>query len=474
MKTAHNTDVSLASDASVALSCLTPDTKVHLVRALKARLKNPFSSAESLRAQMAQGITFQMLANVLGQASSFLSLLIAARLLGKEQYGRFALIQSTVNTFIGVGALGLGITATKYVSEYRVRAPERVGRVLGLSCSIATVAAFAFAAAYLFACPLMVSGDYVGRIQVGAICVFFTALNGYQLGALAGFENFRTIARVSAIAACLNPVATAVLAHYFALMGALAALSLNSVIVWCFYHFAVKGECRRWNCAVAFHGILAESRCLFTMSAPASLSGIVASLATWISTLMLSKQSNGLDQLALWSAANSLRLMVMFIPLILVRVMMPRLNFLRAHTQERPYAHAFRIFILSTACTSGGMGLFLAICSQQLLSLFGKGFVDADGVVHILLLSAVIEAVAGSLSQALVVQGRMWHQMATMAAWSLVLVAITRITAHAGARGIAIANLVAWSVAVCIYFGVARIREETRWAQSNFGGVTNE
>lgn len=427
--------------------------------------------ADSLRAQMAKGATFQMLASVLTQASSFLSILIAARLLGKEQYGRFALVQSTVNTFIGVGALGLGITATKYVSEYRLSSPERVGRVLGLSCSVATVAAFAFAVAYLLACPFIVGEAYLGRVRIGAICVFFTALNGYQLGALAGFENFRTIARVSATAALMNPAVTALLAHYFELAGALASLSLNSFVVWWVYHFAVKEECRRWNCTPTFRGILGESRCLLTMSAPASLSGIVASLATWISTLMLSNQPDGLDQLALWSAANSLRLMVMFIPLILVRVAMPRLNFLRVHTQEHRFIHAFRVFVFTTACTSGGMGIFLALFSEQLLALFGKGFSDTGGVVHILLVSAVVEAVAGSLSQALVVQGRMWHQVLAMGSWSLVLVAIAGMTAQAGARGIAIANLIAWSIAIGIYLRVAHVREENSRSQPILKGI---
>ncbi len=415
-----------------------------------------------------------MLANVVAQASSFLSLLIAARLLGKEQYGRFALVQSTVNTFIGVGALGLGITATKYVSEYRVRMPERVGRVLGLSCLVAIVAALVFAIGYFITCPFIVSSDYVGRIRIGAICIFFTALNGYQQGALAGFENFRRIARISAMTAFLNPVVMAISTQYFGLAGALTALSFNSFLVWCFYHFAVEQECRRWNCRLIFRGILAESRCLLSMSAPASLSGIVASLATWTSTLMLSKQADGLNQLALWSAANSFRLIVMFVPLVLVRVMMPRLNSLQFEARSHRLVQLFRVFVLSTACVAAGVAFFFAMFGQQLLGLFGKGFLDTNGVLQIVLLSAVIEAVAGSLSQALVIQGRMWHQVFAMASWSLVLVAVARISIQTGARGIALANLVAWTAAILIYFRVGRLREASGRSEPMFAGVINE
>src|SRR5947209_10780226 len=201
MKTATLPEDGFASEVRKAANYRGAKSKAQGGRSGTPPRWSSLASTDSLRAQVAKGITFQMVANVLAPASSFLSLLIAARLLGKEQYGRFALVQSTVNTFVGVGALGLGITATKYVSEYRVRQPERVGRVLGLSCSVAIVAALVFAIGYLIACPFIVSWDYIGRVRIGAICIFFTALNGYQLGALAGFENFGRIARLSAMTA---------------------------------------------------------------------------------------------------------------------------------------------------------------------------------------------------------------------------------------------------------------------------------
>ena len=210
------------------------------------------------------------------------------------------------------------------------------------------------------------------------------------------------------------------------------------------------------------------------MSAPASLSGIVASFATWTSTLLLSKQADGLDQLAIWSAANSFRLIVMFIPLVLVRVMMPRLNSLRFEAQSHRLVQLFRVFVLSTACVAGGVAFFFAMFGQQLLGLFGKGFLDTNGVLQIVLLSAVIEAVAGSLSQALVIQGRMWHQVFAMASWSLVLVAVTRISIHTGARGIALANLIAWTTAILIYVRVGRLQEVSGPSEPMFAGVTNE
>ena len=48
---------------------------------------------------------------------------MVARILGKGAFGQFALILSTAIAITSVAGLGLGVTATKYVSEYRTADP---------------------------------------------------------------------------------------------------------------------------------------------------------------------------------------------------------------------------------------------------------------------------------------------------------------------------------------------------------------
>jgi len=45
--------------------------------------------------------------------------MLCARILGKVEYGEFGMIRSTISMFVALGTVGLGLTATKYISEYR-------------------------------------------------------------------------------------------------------------------------------------------------------------------------------------------------------------------------------------------------------------------------------------------------------------------------------------------------------------------
>jgi O-antigen/teichoic acid export membrane protein len=128
--------------------------------------------------------------------------IVVARVLVKEAYGALGVIQGTVGFFGGIAGFGLGIAATKYVSEYRHVDSERASRIIALA-SIVTVAAGAgisfalFLASDLLARRVLAAPALAPELQIGSILVFLGALNGLQIGILSGFEAFRAIAIVN-------------------------------------------------------------------------------------------------------------------------------------------------------------------------------------------------------------------------------------------------------------------------------------
>lgn len=439
-----------------------------------AQLLDSFLPQQSLRHQLAKGISFQALANLLSQAGTFLSLLIVAKLLGRVQYGRFALVQGTITTLTAFAALGLGVTATKYVSEFKSLNPARAGRVLGLSSIVSTLSAATFAVAYAFACSSMMGETYSGAMLFGAISVAFSTLNGFQLGALAGFQAFSVIARVSALTAVASPLVTALLTMQFGLAGSVLALGANALIVWLVYHVALRGECRKWKCAVTYRNVWQERRVLLSMSAPASIAGVIGSTAIWATSVILSRRSNGYAQLAIFSAANSLRLLVTFLPNVIARVQLPLLNSLRVKEDRKAFDRTFMAGIYVSGGVAVLASVILLMLRHDLLNLFGKDFVDVDGVVPVLLLSSFVEVIANNVYQVIFVHGRMWRQVATIVLWAACLLAVTFWSSNRGALDLAFAYLAAWSVSLLSYLYSAWDLHEWKHARASITDAAAE
>src|ERR1700688_3805570 len=95
--------------------------------------------AGSLRARVTLGIVWSLAGAVVSRGFLLAASVACARFLGREGFGALGMIQSTAGMFGVFAGLGLGLTATKYVSEFRRRDPAKAGRILALSASAAFV-----------------------------------------------------------------------------------------------------------------------------------------------------------------------------------------------------------------------------------------------------------------------------------------------------------------------------------------------
>src|ERR1035437_5586151 len=78
--------------------------------------------------RLAHGVFWSFSGTVVARALGLIASIIVARLLGRGAYGELGIIQSTVGMFGLFAGFGMGITATKFVAEYRKTDPEQIGR----------------------------------------------------------------------------------------------------------------------------------------------------------------------------------------------------------------------------------------------------------------------------------------------------------------------------------------------------------
>src|SRR5258708_7673977 len=105
------------------------------------------------QAELATVAGWSFAAALIARSANLLALVICARLLPQDQFGQVAIIQSTVGMFGPIAGLGLSMTTTKFLAQYRDRDPERAGRILALSGTAAVLAGLVMTGALILLAP---------------------------------------------------------------------------------------------------------------------------------------------------------------------------------------------------------------------------------------------------------------------------------------------------------------------------------
>ncbi|MGD0869525.1 MAG: oligosaccharide flippase family protein [Bryobacteraceae bacterium] len=446
-------------------------------RFVTVRTGIPRSASERLL----RGVGWNAAGCIVGQSASFAGSVVAARCLGKEVFGQFALVQTTVAAFSTLAGLGLGTTAMKFVSEYRTSNPQKAGIIMGLSSLVAFVAAALFSVALALCAPWLVVGSVSAHVltdamRLSALCMFFITVNGYQMGALSGLEAFRGIASINVAYGLATLVLTWAASRWFGLCGATLAQGLSAALLWLLYHYTLKTECRRRNIVVAYRGAWNERSALYRFSVPSTTACIISSLAIWWSNAALAKAS-GYAALAVFSAANNMRLMVLFMPIIIGRVTTPLLNNMLAAGDLWGYRKTFCGSVALNGSTAILAATVLALAGRYVLHLFGKEFAGSSALILLLLGAATLEVIASSLYQAVFAGSSLWRLVIINGVWTVVLIATLQLTvSRYGVSALAFSYLAAWSSSVILYGAEAwrRLKQlEVRRSQTFEGALCN-
>ncbi len=93
--------------------------------------------AKLMRSQLARrflgGAAWSVIGSIVSSGITLIMLMLVARLLSKETYGQFIIIQSTLN-MVGVFAgFGIGLASIRYTAALRVSDTARLGHILILA-----------------------------------------------------------------------------------------------------------------------------------------------------------------------------------------------------------------------------------------------------------------------------------------------------------------------------------------------------
>ncbi len=407
--------------------------------------------ASEIGYRLAKGAFWSVAGTVISRGLALASSIVVARTLGKSGFGELGIIHSTLALFQLFAGFGLGMTATKYVAQYRKDDPEKAGRIIGLSWMVTAVTGGLCALLLAVLAPWLATRTLAaphlsGLLRITAIGLFLTGLNAAQNGALSGFEAFRAIATRNAIAGVLNfpvMISGVLLAG---VKGVVWATVVSCAINWLICHVAVRREARRHGVPLTFAGCWEEMPLLWRFSLPAVLSGLMVMPVSWACTAMLVNEPNGYEQMGIFSAANQWYTLALYVPTMLGGVLLPILSDRLGQNQRRQVGVLLRVTAKMNVMYVWPLVALVCLASPYVMSLYGESFRSGWPTLVAVLVTAAIRAGLTPVGQVIAASGRMWMGLLMNSGWAITYVAGTLLLVHFGSFGLATARAVSYVV----------------------------
>ena len=399
--------------------------------------------AGSLRQRFALGVFWSLAGAVASRGFLLAASVVCARFLGKEGFGALGMIQSTAGTFGVFAGLGLGLTATKYLAEFRRQDPVRAGRILALSAVAALVSGLAMSMLLIFFAPyiaqrVLASPQLAAPLAIGSGLVLFGALNGAQTGALAGLEAFRTIARVNLMAGVASFPVIVFGVWRGGLQGAVWGLVAALAINWILNNHALRQECDKADITYHFASCHREWNILHRFSLPAFLASAMVAPAIWACNALLVRQPYGYAELGIYTAADRWRLLILFVPSSAFATALPVLSNLYGESDSLGFRKVFRDNLRLNISLTFVAAVLIAALAAPIMAIYGSSFRGGREVLMLLAFCAVPEALNTMLGQPLIASQRMWWRFAFDLLLVVTLVGLAWVLIPKwGARGLA-------------------------------------
>lgn len=381
----------------------------------------------STQRQIVSGAYWSLVGAIVARGLTLGTGIALARMLGKEAFGAWGLVLAAVSAFSQIAGAGMAITATKHVAELKESDPERAGRVVSFVIAISAFSVMALALACVLGADWITKSLYreptmLTPMRLAAFLII--AMVGTQVlqGAMAGFEDFRGIARIDIVHGLVTIGATIPLTWTFGLSGAVMGMASAWGVSMVLSLIATVKSSRAHGMPLRTRGIWRERRLFWTYAAPSLATSFFAAPAGMLGMAIVAGTPSGLSGLGGLTAALRWRDIVLFVPMSIKRVTLPILSRLTGEKQGGRFLRTLWILI----GLNGGIALLAALVvgalSPWILSLYGPGFREHWDLVVILCVAAVCQAINDVVTQVTACMERMWWRFFIHIVWAVTLV----------------------------------------------------
>ena len=343
--------------------------------------------------------------NGLGYGLLLLSGILIARFLGKDLYGEYGIVKTTMFHIAAFSTFGLGYTSTKFVSDFNVNNKDDVYPIIKsslnitiLSSSLLALLIVAFAhplASFLGEPSLKLAFQFLGCIVV------LKALITTQNGILAGLKDFKHIAMTCVTSGGVMLCTSVPLTIYFGLKGSLASLAISQLCNVLFNSYVLRNHIKT-NLRKTKKPYIKK---LFKFSIPVAMQELTYALSNWIAPLLLVRYST-VGEMGLYSASAQWNAIITFIPGLLYNVV---LSYLSSSVRDtNSHNNTVKRMLLVNFIASFIPFIIVYAFADWISTFYGSSFQQMAVVLRILTFSTIFSVCSNVFSSEFIALGRTW------------------------------------------------------------------
>ena len=426
-----------------------------IIKAVQARIA-PFLGSTT-RVRIAKGAFWGAAGTVTTRIFTIVLSFGLARILGKEGFGEYGIINSTTSMISGFAGLGIGVTVTRYVANLKERDPQRAGKIIGLSSIITWLSAVAYSGTIIYLAPWLANSTLAApqlapMLQISSIAIGLGVVNSVQVSTLTGLESFKASSIINTITAVLQSVLVVIFAWYAGVKGAVIALSLCSAVTVTVYYIVSRRELNDWKIKVTFKKVWHEWRILVKYSLPAFLSTITVGPIIWASNAFLANEPNGYGQLGIYNAAIQWDTFVQFFPAVVSTAVLPIMSDMYGRGDKKGSMNIMWKMMRITSLLVIPIALIVSLLSPYIMKAYGNSFISGHWVIVIVVFTTVLYTISGQLGSFIFASGKMWLGFGLNTIWGITFLLLSYFMVKYGAEGLAGAKFLAYFLHFILVF----------------------
>lgn len=400
-----------------------------------------------LASRFVGGAVWSLAGTVISSSISLMAMMFVAQILGKEGYGQLVIIQSTLG-MVGVFAgAGIGVAATRYAAEFRVREPVRLGHILGLAERSLLAFGLIATLGLLSICEwlsthIINAPDLRGQLSIAALAVCFMAFDNYHKSVLIGLESMRTYATGAIAGALLTFPIILIAAKAYGLSGTVTAFLLSAILQCGISRYQIRKELNEFGVIRNASGCFKEFPVLWNFALPALLAGALVAPSHWATQAMLANTTNGYKQLAFLGIAMQWFSMTLFLPTTAARVVLPILT---DHVTKNDETNSRKLLLYSITANvflTIPAAILVSILSPLIMGLYGEDFRGQYFPLVLAAMAATLVAVQTPVGNMVAARSKMWLGAVMNTGWALAYIASAYVLIDQGAIGVMYALII--------------------------------